>query len=113
MNFSQTDKGHSLISVEGDDLIIIGERTSVVNGSSDISLVRTNSFGTIEWELEFGTNQDEIGRSIKQTIDGGFIVSGQTVSPNTGFNYVYLLKINYKYLTGLILSLMMFPLQRI
>ena len=94
MNFSQTDKGNSLISIEGEDLIILGERTSVVNGSSDISLVRTNSFGTIEWELEFGTNQDEIGRSIKQTIDGGFIVSGQTVSPNTGFNYVYLLKIN-------------------
>ena len=94
MNLSQTDKGYSLISTIDEDLIILGEKTSVVNGSSDISLIRTNSFGTIEWELEYGTDEDEIGRSIEQTVDGGFIISGQTVSPNTGFNFVYLLKIN-------------------
>ena len=57
-------------------------------------MIRTNSFGIIEWELEYGTDEDEIGRSIEQTVDGGFIISGQTVSPNTGFNFVYLLKIN-------------------
>ena len=94
MNLSQTDKGYSLISTIDEDLIILGEKTSVVNGSSDISLIRTNSFGIIEWELEYGTDEDEIGRSIEQTVDGGFIISGQTVSPNTGFNFVYLLKIN-------------------
>ena len=94
INLSQTDKGYDLLSISDGDLIIVGQRTSISNGSSDILLMRTNSFGTVEWEYEYGTAQDDIGSSIYQTIDGGFIICGQTVSPNTGFNHVYLLKVN-------------------
>ena len=94
MNFSQTDKAYDLIRCTDGSYLMVGQRTSSSDGSSDVSLIKTNSFGILEWDFEYGDEQDDIGYSVYQTFDGGFIVCGSTVSPNTGFNYVYLLKVN-------------------
>ena len=94
MNFSQTDKAYDLIQCSDGSYLMVGQRTSSSDGSSDVSLIKTNSFGILEWDFEYGDEQDDIGYSVYQTFDGGFIVCGSTVSPNTGFNYVYLLKVN-------------------
>ena len=94
INLSQTDKAYDFIITTDGNYLIVGQSTSSINGSSDILLLKTNSFGTVEWELHYGDDQDNIGQSVYQTYDGGFIVCGFTVSPNTGYNYVYLLKIN-------------------
>ncbi len=94
MNFSQTDKAYNLISTSDGSYIIVGQSTSISNGSSDVLLLKTNSFGIVEWNMHYGDDQDNIGQSVYQTLDDGFIICGHTVSPNTGFNYVYLLKVN-------------------
>ena len=95
INFSQTDKAYDILETSDDDFIIVGQRTSVIDNSSNILLMRINSFGTLEWEYEYGTSQDDIGTSIYQTLDGGFIICGYTISPNTGYNQVYLLKVSF------------------
>ena len=94
INFSQTDKAYDILNTMDGGYVIVGQRTSITNGSSDILILKTNSFGIMDWEYEYGTEQDDIGKTVYQTLDGGFIISGQTISPNTGYNYVYLLKVN-------------------
>ena len=35
---------------------------------------------SIAWQKRFGGNLDDIGRSMKQTSDGGFIIGGYSLS---------------------------------
>lgn len=46
----------------------------------DMYLVRTNSNGDSLWTKNIGGGSFEIGNSIQQTADGGFIIGGQTYS---------------------------------
>ena len=46
------------------------------NGDCDIYVYRVDLCGNIVWFKLYGTGSQEGGKSIKQTSDGGFIVSG-------------------------------------
>lgn len=59
---------------------------------SDIFLIRTNSFGNEMWNKTFGggNGYDDIAYSVQWTMDGGYIVAGETGGDwyiiKTGFN---------------------------
>ena len=46
----------------------------------DMWIVKVDSKGGIEWQKRYGGSNDEMGRSILQTMDGGYIVAGYTYS---------------------------------
>ena len=46
----------------------------------DIWVVKTNSQGEKQWAKSFGDNDYNQGQSIQQTLDGGYIVAGDTVA---------------------------------
>jgi hypothetical protein len=48
----------------------------------DYWVVKLDSIGTITWQKSFGGNWNDIGRSIQQTSDGGYIVAGLSSSTN-------------------------------
>ena len=50
------------------------------SGSLDFWIVKVNSSGDLIWEKSFGGTLDETPTSIQQTTDGGFIISGWSVS---------------------------------
>ncbi|SFA72388.1 Por secretion system C-terminal sorting domain-containing protein [Flavobacterium swingsii] len=52
------------------------------NGNLDYWIVRLNSVGDIIWQKNYGGSDHDYARSIKQTLDGGFIVVGGTSSNN-------------------------------
>jgi len=54
---------------------VIGHR-----GNGDCWLVKLNSAGTVDWQKCLGGSNVEIGIAVEQTNDGGYIVSGATVS---------------------------------
>ena len=62
-------------------------------GSSDVYVVRTDASGSVLWQKTFGAGLNEIGHSIVETNDGGFMICGEAESFGAGNRDVYVLKI--------------------
>ena len=58
----------------------------------DVFLVKFNSLGVKQWEKNIGGQSYEIGNSIQQTADGGYVISGQTYSYGNADGDFYLVK---------------------
>ncbi len=54
------------------------------NGNSDYWILKLNAIGDIIWQKLYGGLHSDIGRSIQQTSDGGYIVAGHAISNGTG-----------------------------
>ncbi len=54
------------------------------HGNIDMWVIKINSIGTLQWQKSFGGSNQERGRSIIQTTDGGYAVAGCTNSSNSG-----------------------------
>lgn len=62
--------------------------------SNDVVLIKTNGNGVIAWSKKYDTGKDELGFCVRQTFDGGFIVSGfHDAMPVSLFGPVYALLI--------------------
>jgi len=59
---------------------------------NDLFLMKTDSAGNSIWANTYGGDSNEIGTSVKQTSDGGFVATGYTSSSGAGQEDVYLLK---------------------
>ncbi len=66
--------------------ILAGWTGSYGAGSSDAWLVKLGSDGEDEWNKTFGGSALDGGDSIKETLDGGFIITGRTDSFDSGGN---------------------------
>ena len=86
-----TDFGYDIQLTTDGGFIITGQ-TTLNKLSKDLYLIKVDSSGTIEWEKIFGGFGTEEGRSVRQTSDKGYIVSGTTNSIGNGYNDIYLLK---------------------
>jgi hypothetical protein len=72
--------------------IIIGSTSAVGIADNDVYLIKTDGYGIEQWNQTFGGLNQDYGRSVKQTSDGGYIIAGQTQSfGNTNYS-VYLIK---------------------
>lgn len=64
---------------------ISGEKTEACfNNSFDYWIIKVNSSGIPEWQNTIGGNNDDVLTSIRQTLDGGYIVAGTSKSNVTG-----------------------------
>jgi len=62
------------------------------SGAYDVWLVHTDTDGNIIWDKTFGGDDVDAAMAIKSTADGGYIVSGATVSYGAGAIDIYLIK---------------------
>jgi hypothetical protein len=72
--------------------IFTGYTTSFGAGNTDVYLVRTNSGGDTLWTRTFGGSLAELGQSVIETNDKGFMVAGYSSSFGNGNNDVYIFK---------------------
>jgi hypothetical protein len=88
------DNGWDLLETEEGGFIIVGFTNSSSGGDMDIYLVRTDASGELLWERALGGPQDEYGWSMAPTIDGGYVLGGQSDSFGEGEEDGYLIKVN-------------------
>ena len=73
--------------------VVVGNTSSFSpDSTNDILLVKTYLNGDTMWIRTFGGIHDDVGNSIAQTNDGGYIVVGTTYSYGTGLGDLWLIK---------------------
>lgn len=78
---SKDDYGTDMLETRDGGYIITGYTLSYgTNGSYDIFLVKFNDTGVIQWNKTYGGNADEYANFVRQTDDGGFIITGSIFS---------------------------------
>jgi hypothetical protein len=80
-----------MLTLDG-GFIITGITNSVGAGGYDVYLVKTDSLGDTLWSRTYGGTGDDEGMSVKQTLDGGYIIVGWTNSFGAGDYDIYLIR---------------------
>ena len=89
---SHSDYGYSVQLTADGGFIITGGIESYGNGGADVWLIKTDNAGTEQWSTTFGGISDDLARSVQQTAEGGFIITGDTWSYGNGSSDVWLIK---------------------
>jgi len=83
-----TESSRAIKQTDDGGYIFVGQTDSFGSGYNDAYLVKTDSEGNQEWMQAYGGTGTDHGRSVMQTFDDGYIVSGYTDSfGDSGFNF--------------------------
>ena len=83
---SGEDRGYSIQQTTDGGYIVAGQSASTNgdvtgnHGGNDYWVVKLSSTGSIIWQKSLGGTGSDVGRSIQQTTDGGYIVAGTSNS---------------------------------
>jgi hypothetical protein len=91
---SSDEIGNSVRQTDDGGYIVTGYTESFGNGGNDIWLIKTDSDCNQEWSRTFGGSNNDFGKSVRQTNDGGYIVTGWTNSSGSGNYDSWLIKTN-------------------
>jgi len=86
------EEGSSLINTVDGGFLIAGTTTSFGAGYPDYWLIKTDSEGDTLWTHAYGGTAFDDGKSVIQTIDGGYLVAGHTYSFGAGLWDIWLIK---------------------
>ena len=92
-----TDEGYSLQQTTDGGYIVAGKTNSFGAGGYDMYAVKTDANGDTIWTRTYGGSADpprfgESAKTVQQTTDGGYILTGHTRSFGAGAPDVYLVK---------------------
>lgn len=89
---SAGDGGWSVEQTTDGGYIAVGYTQSSGSGRKDLWLIKTDALGGLIWEKSYGGPEDDVGMSVLQSRDGGYIVAGRTASYGGGGDDIWLLK---------------------
>lgn len=88
--------GHEIarsIQQTSDGGYIVAGETSTSAGDIDFLILKLNGNGDLVWQKTYGNSGNDTARSIQQTIDGGYVVAGETTT-NAGDTDFWVLKLD-------------------
>jgi len=91
---SLEDNGRSVWQASDGGYIVTGAARSFSAGSSDVYLVRTDSLGDTLWTRTYRDSTFDEGNHVRQTSDGGYIMTGWTRDYGSLYCDMYLLKVD-------------------
>jgi hypothetical protein len=91
---STSEDAFSIIQAADGGLVITGITNSFGAGGFDTYIVKLNSSGMLQWSKTIGGTGDDYGYSVKQTIEGGYIMAGFTYSFGATSGDMYIVKLD-------------------
>jgi hypothetical protein len=88
----QRDEGVAVQQTDDGGYIIVGFTYSFGAGGKDVYLIKTTATGETMWTKTFGGAGNDRGNSVQQTSDGGYIITGETLSFGAGNADVFVIK---------------------
>jgi hypothetical protein len=81
------ESGNYIEQTKDGGYIIIGSTISSFNRIGNIWLIKTDQIGNLEWDRTFNRSNMDIGISLKQTSDNGYILLGRTDENESEINF--------------------------
>lgn len=92
---STGDGGWSVSEASDGGYIVVGYTRSLGNGGKDLWLLKTDDQGNKIWDYTYGGMRDDVGISVLQSRDGGYIAAGRTASFGKGGDDIWLVKTDF------------------
>jgi hypothetical protein len=89
---SSGDGGWSVSETDDGGYIVAGYTRSLGRGGKDLWLLKTDDRGNRIWDRTYGGLRDDVGISVLQSRDGGYIAAGRTASFGKGGDDIWLVK---------------------
>ncbi len=86
------DLGYSVTQATNGEYVIVGVTESYGAGATDIWLIKTDASGDTVWTRTFGGIANDVGYSIQETSDMGYIICGVTESYGAGGADLWIIK---------------------
>jgi hypothetical protein len=89
---ANSEKGYTVQQTSDGGYIVAGETTSFGAGGWDFFLIKTDANGNRIWAKTYGGTSHDAAYPVQQTLDGGYIVAGWTLSFGAGGVDIFLVK---------------------
>jgi hypothetical protein len=86
------DVGYGVIQTLNGQYAVTGSTSSFGNGNTDVYLAIVDSMGWLRYQTSFGGFNNDIGQSIIQLADSGFVIAGYTNSFGSGGYDLYVVR---------------------
>lgn len=93
--FFNDEIGVSVQQTNDGGYVVVGAKSMSlfdIHGNRDMWLMKFDETGSIVWDKTYGGLDNDVGSSVQQTLDGGYIITGYTESYSEGKKDVWLVK---------------------